>query len=78
MLDNLYKERKYIRARIRIDKIKKFHTEVITYILIVGILAGLNYYLNKWEYPWFLWVGLGFSIKLFFKAVQAYEWSIFK
>ncbi len=78
MIENLYKERKYIRSKVRIDKIKKFYTKVITYFLIILILAGLNYYTNNWETPWFIWVGLGLSVRLIFKVVKTFERSSFK
>ncbi|MBP2833436.1 2TM domain-containing protein [Aquimarina sp. U1-2] len=66
-------QKRYERARERVEELKKFYNNVISYVLVIGFLAGLNYYQNEWYYPWFLWAALGWGIGLTFHAIKAYR-----
>jgi len=66
-------EMKYFEAKKRVRKIKKFYTGLIMYILFISFLGLLNYYLDGWEYPWFLWAAFGWGIGLFFQAMDAFQ-----
>ncbi|MBT8300336.1 MAG: 2TM domain-containing protein, partial [Maribacter sp.] len=48
------KDKKYFRAKDRVDGIKKFYTSLMSYVFFITFLAGLNYWLDGWSYPWFL------------------------
>jgi hypothetical protein len=76
-MENLDKENKYIRAKERVKKIKKFYSNLTSYIIVIGFLAGLNYYIDGWRHPWFLWAAFGWSIGLAFHAAKAFEWNPF-
>ncbi|KAA3618991.1 MAG: histidine kinase [Flavobacterium sp.] len=69
------RENKYLRAKERVECIKKFYTSLILYSLFIGFLAALNYYTNEWRYMWFLWAALGWGIALFFQAAKAFRWN---
>ncbi|PIB39504.1 2TM domain-containing protein [Maribacter sp. 4G9] len=65
-------ESKYYRAKERVENIRKFYTSFLSYILFIAFLGGLNYWLDEWRYPWFLWAAFGWGIGLIFQAVKAF------
>ncbi|MBQ0732683.1 2TM domain-containing protein [Aquimarina celericrescens] len=72
-MKNFEEQKKYERARERVTELKKFYNNLISYVLVIGFLAGINYYQNEWHYPWFLWAAFGWGIGLAFHAVKAYR-----
>ncbi len=66
------KEKKYFRAKERVDAIKKFYTSLISYVFFIGFLAAINYWTNQWSYPWFLWAAFGWGIGLVFQAIKIF------
>lgn len=68
------KEQKYLRAKERVDALKKFYTSLFSYIVFIGFLAWLNYYTNEWRYMWFLWAAIGWGIGLIIQAFKAFGW----
>lgn len=68
---------KYRQAKIKVDKIKKFYSELMTYCIIIIFLAILNYYNNEWRNPWFLWVVFGWGLGLIFKAAKVFDYFPF-
>jgi hypothetical protein len=73
-MDLQQKEKKYLQAKERVACIKKFYTSLMFYVVFIGFLAALNYYLNEWSYPWFLWAAFGWGIGLIFQAFKAFNW----
>jgi hypothetical protein len=67
------RERKYIKAKERVDELKKFYSNLAAYIVVIAFLAGVNYYGNQWEYPWFLWAAVGWGIGVAFHAMKAFQ-----
>ncbi len=76
-MENFEKENRYIRAKERVNEIKKFYSNLISYVVIISLLAALNYYTNQWRYAWFLWAAFGWGIGLAFHAAKAFEWNPF-
>lgn len=76
-MEELEKENRYIRAKERVAEIKKFYTSLISYVVIISMLAGLNYYVDQWSYPWFLWAAFGWGIGLVFQWFKVYGMSPF-
>ena len=76
-MDNFNKESKYMRAKERVEIIKKFYSNLLSYIVFICFLAGLNYYTNQWRSPWFLWAAFGWGIGIIFHAVKAFNWVPF-
>ena len=71
-MDYSDKENKYLRAKERVDEIKKFYTGLMSYVVVLIFLAALNYWLDQWGYPWFLWVAFGWGIGLVFQGIKAF------
>lgn len=73
-MENYNKENKYIRAKEKVSRIKKFYSSLLSYVVFIGFLAGLNYYTDGWNNPWFLWAALGWGIGIIFHAFKAFDW----
>ena len=65
-------EAKYNTAKERVAKLKEFYTKLFRGILAIAITAGINYYINAWENPWFLWVVFGVGLGLTLKAIKLF------
>ena len=71
------KEDKYQRAVEHVAKVRKLYGKIINSIVVVAIVAGVNYYVNELENPWFLWV-LGFSLLgIIIETFKVYGTSFF-
>lgn len=64
---------RYREAKKKVEKIKDFYGKVLTYIVVIGFLAGLNYYTNQWSYMWFLWAAFGWGLGLSIKALKVFN-----
>ena len=70
-------ENKFLRAKERTSILKKFYEKVFRGLLAIVIVAAINYYLNGWETPWFLWVVFGVSIGLLVRALRVFNLNPF-
>ena len=68
---------KYLKAKKRVNNIKMIYTNSMMYMMFICALAGLNYYLNEFRNPWFLWAAFGWGIGLFFQAIKVFNWTPF-
>lgn len=76
-MEDLDRENKYYRAKTRVETIKKFYLSLASYVVFIGFLAALNYYINQWQYAWFLWAAFGWGIGLVFQAVKVFGVNAF-
>lgn len=74
-MENFNKENKYIRAKERVDELKKFYGNITSYLIIISALAILNYWQNSWEHAWFLWAAFGWGIGIAFHAAKVFHWN---
>lgn len=71
------KDQKYQRAVEHIAKVRKLYGKIINSAIFVAIVAGVNYYVNELDNPWFLWV-LGFSLLgIIIETLKIYGVSFF-
>ncbi|MEO0527328.1 MAG: 2TM domain-containing protein [Bacteroidota bacterium] len=70
-------ETKYVKAKERVENLKKFYGSIFSSVFAIAIVAGINYYINEWRNPWFLWVVFGVSISLIFKAIKLFNLNPF-
>lgn len=68
---------KYLRAKERIEEVKKFYSKLMRSALLIVFLAGVNYYTNEWRYMWFLWAALGIGIGLVSNAIKVFGMTPF-
>lgn len=76
-MENSNKESKYMRARERVDELKKFYGNLTSYFLVISGLAFINYYTNGFAYMWFLWAAFGWGIGLVFHALRTFDLNPF-
>jgi hypothetical protein len=71
------KEQKYLRAKDKVDKLRKFYGNLTTYVLVITLLAFINYWTNDWGYMWFLWPAFGWGIGVGFHAINVFNMNPF-
>jgi len=71
------KEYKYLRAKQRVEKLRKFYGNLTSYILIISLLAFINYWTNDWNYMWFLWAAFGWGLGLGIHAISVFNLNPF-
>ena len=71
------KEAKYLRAKERIQEVKKFYTNVMSYVGFIAFLGFINYYTNEWRYMWFLWAAFGWGIGIATQAIKVFGANLF-
>lgn len=76
-MENTDKDNKYLRAKERVEAIKKFYGSVFSSLFVIVLVAGINYYVDQWRNPWFLWVVFGVSMGLIFKALKIFNLNPF-
>ena len=57
----------YLRAQKRVDDLKGFYSNLISYCIIIPFLIGVNYY-PGWGYKWFWFPMFGWGIGVAFHA----------
>jgi len=77
METNMNRETKYLRAKDRVDQLKKFYGNLTSYIFFIIALGALNYWINEWSYMWFLWAAFGWGIGIFFHAMKTFNFFPF-
>ena len=77
VMENKEKDSRYIRAKERVDELKKFYANLWSYIMVISILALINYWTNGFSYMWFLWAAFGWGIGLVFHAIGTFHLNPF-
>ena len=67
---------KYERAKGRVEELRAYYNHLITYVLVIGGLAALNYYNNEWRYTWFLWAAAGWGIGIASHTFKTFYGSV--
>lgn len=75
-IEDFSRENRYLRAKERVQELKKFYGNLTAYVVVISMLAIVNY-LTFWGYKWFLWAALGWGIGLFFHAVKTFNLNPF-
>jgi len=68
---------KYFRAKERVATIRNFYGKILSSLVTILIVGAINYYLDEWSHPWFLWVVFGLCISLIFKALKIFNLNPF-
>lgn len=76
-MQDFNKENRYLKAKERVEELKKFYGNLTSYVLVISLLAGINYWTNDWRYMWFLWAAFGWGIGLFFHAINTFNLNPF-
>ncbi|MBU2997349.1 2TM domain-containing protein [Cellulophaga baltica] len=69
------RQNKYFKAKERVDTVKSFYMSLVSNVVTITIVAAINYYVNEWRHPWFLWVVFGISVGVIFKAIKLFGYN---
>lgn len=61
----------YQKAAKRVEELKGFYSNLISYVIIIPFLAFINYYTSP-QYLWFIWPMLGWGFGLSMHALKTY------
>lgn len=67
---------RYEEAKKQVKEIKGFYGHLLSYVIVISILAFINLYYTP-EYLWFFWPMLGWGIGLFFHALGVFNFVPF-
>ena len=70
-LPDFEKDKKYLRARKRVDNLKEFYRHLLAYCLFVPFMIFINYR-TYWEFKWFWFSAIGWGIGLAFHAFRVF------
>ncbi|WP_340202604.1 2TM domain-containing protein [Ascidiimonas sp. W6] len=76
-MNDLDQNKRYMKAKEKVEAVKSFYSSLFSYVVFISLLGALNYYIDGWNYPWFLWAALGWGIGLFFKGIKAFRFNPF-
>lgn len=65
-------EKKYDQAKKKVEKMKNFYANLVSYIGVNTFLIFLNYY-TGWGHKWFVYPLIGWGIGLLFHYFEAFE-----
>ena len=71
MKTDFTEEQKYIRAKKKVDEIKGFYWNLLSYCLVIPFLIFVNLMTSP-GYQWFWWPMLGWGIGLLFHGYKVY------
>jgi hypothetical protein len=77
IMENQYtEEERYYKARKRVEEIRGFYGNLISYIGVNCFLIGVNLVTSP-EYLWFFWPLLGWGIGVLFHGLKVFNFMPF-
>ncbi len=71
--ENYIEDKRYLKAKEKVEKIKGFYANVISYVIIIPFLAFINY--RTTSFPWIIFPTLGWGFGLLFHGMEAYGYN---
>lgn len=66
----------YQKAAKQVQEIKGFYSHLLSYILVMLVLIGINIKFSP-NHVWFFWPLMGWGLGLFFHGVKVFNWFPF-
>ena len=76
MQENYTKEQQYLRAKEKVEKIKGFYANLISYCIIIPFLIFINLKFSP-EFYWFWFPIFGWGMGLLFHGMEAFKYNPF-
>ena len=73
--ESYIEDKRYIKAKEKVQAIKGFYTNVLSYIIVIPILAYINY--RTTDFPWVIFPMLGWGFGVLAHGMEAYGYSPF-
>ncbi|MET2985015.1 2TM domain-containing protein [Aureibaculum conchae] len=71
--ENYIEDKRYLKAKEKVEKMKGFYANVISYIIVIPFLAFLNY--KTTSFPWVIFPVLGWGFGLVMHGMEAYGYN---
>lgn len=71
--ENYIEDKRYLKAKEKVEKMKGFYANVISYIIVIPFLAFLNY--KTTSFPWVIFPILGWGFGLVMHGMEAYGYN---
>lgn len=72
-MENFKTENSYLRAKKRVEEIKGFYGNLTAYIIIIPLLAWLNYITT--DFPWVIFPAVGWGLGVILNGMSAYGYN---
>lgn len=66
--------RRYLKAKERVEQLKGFYGNLISYCFIIPLLALINY-LTYWEFQWFWFAAAGWGVGVIIHAFTVFGYG---
>lgn len=66
-------EVKYQNAKKRVEEIKGFYSNLMTYLIVIPLLGYLNY--RTTDFPWAIFPAVGWGLGLLFHGICAFGFN---
>ena len=68
-------DKRYVRAKEKVEKIKGFYSNLISYLIVLPFLAYVNY--RTTDFPWVIFPALGWGFGVVAHGLEAYGYNPF-
>ena len=68
-------DKRYVRAKEKVEKIKGFYSNLISYLIVLPVLAYVNY--RTTDFPWVIFPALGWGFGVVAHGLEAYGYNPF-
>ena len=72
--ENYIEDKRYLKAKERVEKIKGFYSNLISYLVVIPILAYINFR-GLGGFPWVIFPALGWGFGLVMHGMEAYGYN---
>ena len=73
--ESYIEDKRYIKARERVQAIKGFYSNLLSYAIVIPVLAFINY--RTTDFPWVIFPMLGWGFGVLAHGMEAYGYSPF-
>jgi hypothetical protein len=73
--ESYIEDKRYLKAKERVQAIKGFYSNVLSYVIVIPILAYINY--RTTDFPWVIFPMLGWGFGILAHGMEAYGYSPF-
>ena len=71
--ENYIEDKRYLKAKDKVERIKGFYSNLISYLIVIPILAIINY--NTTGFPWVIFPALGWGFGVIMHGMEAYGYN---
>ena len=71
-----FENNKYVKAIEKVEKLKEFYQNLVSYCLVTPFLVFINFSTSP-QFHWFWFPVIGWGIGLFFHFLEVYNYSVF-